>query len=335
MASDSPAGALGGVVIAGAGLIGASIAWRLVQCGIRVTLIDAGTLGGETSSAGAGMLSPGGEFDQPSIWLDLGVESMRMYPAFVDELRAETGLPIDFGTCGCLQYTDQPDQAAKRREFQSAAGISVQQTPDGLFYPEDGYVDPTHLLRALREACHARGVGIVEQHPLAMVDSTQYAALVIAAGAWSSQLQVTHGGQPVPLPPVKPIKGHLIGFDLEPGTLGPMLRQGHTYVLQRSSGFTIAGSTEQDVGFDRSVDDSICEDLHRRAAKLWPALAKVAPSKRWVGFRPFSMVPRIGRVEGTNVWLAYGHYRNGILLAPVTARRIAHEIAIQAREIAI
>jgi glycine oxidase len=328
MASDSPADALGSVAIAGAGLIGASIAWRLAQCGMRVTLIDAGTLGGETSSAGAGMLSPGGEFDQPSVWLDLGIESMRMYPAFVDELRAETGMPIDFGIRGCHQFTDQLDQALKRREFQSAAGISVEQTPDGLFYPEDGYVDPTHLLRALREACLARGVAIVEQHPLATVDSTQYAAVVIAAGAWSSQLQVTHGGRPVPLPPVKPIKGHLIGFDLEPGTLGPMLRHGHTYVLQRASGFTIAGSTELDAGFDRTVDPSICEELHQRAAKLWPALAKVAPVKRWVGFRPFSTVPRIGRVEGTNVWLAYGHYRNGILLAPVTARRIAHEIAL-------
>jgi glycine oxidase len=328
MASDSPADALGSVAIAGAGLIGASIAWRLAQCGMRVTLIDAGTLGGETSSAGAGMLSPGGEFDQPSVWLDLGIESMRMYPAFVDELRAETGMPIDFGIRGCHQFTDQLDQALKRREFQSAAGISVEQTPDGLFYPEDGYVDPTHLLRALREACLARGVAIVEQHPLATVDSTQYAAVVIAAGAWSSQLQVTHGGRPVPLPPVKPIKGHLIGFDLEPGTLGPMLRHGHTYVLQRASGFTIAGSTELDAGFDRTVDPSICEELRQRAAKLLPALAKVAPAKRWVGFRPFSTVPRIGRVEGTNVWLAYGHYRNGILLAPVTARRIAHEIAL-------
>jgi glycine oxidase len=328
MASDSPADALGSVAIAGAGLIGASIAWRLAQCGMRVTLIDAGTLGGETSSAGAGMLSPGGEFDHPSVWLDLGIESMRMYPAFVDELRAETGMPIDFGIRGCLQFTDQPDQALKRRKFQSAAGISVEQTPDGLFYPEDGYVDPTHLLRALREACLARGVAIVEQHPLGTVDSTQYAAVVIAAGAWSSQLQVTHGGLPVPLPPVKPIKGHLIGFDLEPGTLGPMLRHDHTYVLQRASGFTIAGSTELDAGFDRTVDPSICEELRQRAAKLLPALAKVAPAKRWVGFRPFSAVPRIGRVEGTNVWLAYGHYRNGILLAPVTARRIAHEIAL-------
>ncbi len=326
MASDSPTGTLGGIAIAGAGLVGASIAWRLAQSGLRVTLVDAGSFGGETSSAGAGMLSPGGEFEQPSIWLDLGIESMRMYAAFVEELRAESGMPIDFQICGCRQFTDQIEEARKRRDFQSASGISVELTPDGWFYPEDGYVDPTHLLGALRAACLARGVSIVERRPISTVDSSQYAALVIAAGAWSNQLQVTHGAQPVHLPAVKPIKGHLVGFDLEPGTLGPMLRRGHTYLLQRSSGFTIAGSTEEDVGFDRTVDISICEGLHRRAAKLWPALENAAPSRGWVGFRPYSTVPRIGRVEGTNVWLAYGHYRNGILLAPVTSRRIAGEI---------
>ena len=126
-----------------------------------------------------------------------------------------------------------------------------------------------------------------------------------------------------------PIKGHLIGFQLEPGALGPVRRHGETYVLQRSSGFLIAGSNEQDIGFDRTVDPAICEDIHRRAAQLFPPLEHATPVKRWIGFRPRLVEgdgPRIGRVEGTNVWLAYGHYRNGILLTPVTAQRVADEI---------
>src|SRR5882724_473031 len=128
------------VTIVGAGLIGASIAWRLAQAGSRVSLYDAGTFGGETSSAGAGMLSPGGEFVEPSHWLDLGIESMRMYPAFVDELRAESGLPIDFQICGCIQLdVTEPE---RRVAFQRSAGIRVEQRPDGLFYPDDGFVDP-------------------------------------------------------------------------------------------------------------------------------------------------------------------------------------------------
>lgn len=324
MASES------GIAIAGAGLIGASIAWRLAQEGMRVSMFDAGSFGGETSSAGAGMLSPGGEFDRPSVWLDLGIESMRMYPSFVEELRAETGISIDFNVCGCHQFVGRRDQAEKRRDFQRAAGIRVELTPQGLFYPEDGFVDPTHLLRALRAACLARGVRIVENHSLLTVKSQDFAGWVIAAGAWSDRLHLTHGDTRIDLPPVKPIKGHLIGFDLEPGALGPMLRHEHTYLLQRSNGFLIAGSTEEDVGFDRSIDGAICEQIHRRAAELWPALESARPSKRWIGFRPYARdadAPRIGRIGGTNVWLAYGHFRNGILLAPLTAQRIAAGIA--------
>jgi glycine oxidase len=315
-----------GVAIVGAGIIGGSIAWRLAQAGLRVTLLDAGRAGGETSSAGAGMLSPGGEFDRPSVWFDLGIESMRLYSAFAEELRTETGLPIDFQICGCKQFVEA-EPARRRAEFQSRAGVPVEVTSDGLFYPQDGFVDPTDVLRALREACASRGVNVVEGQPISEIEAAEYRAVVIAAGAWSNQIRVTHHGQPVNLPEVKPIKGHLIGFQLAAGTLGPMLRRGHCYVLQRSNGFTIVGSNEQDAGFDRTVDLQICEELHRQGAGLFPAIRDAAPSARWIGFRPFAPEgPHISRVEGSNVWLAYGHFRNGILLAPVTAERICEGI---------
>jgi glycine oxidase len=282
----------GEVLIVGGGLIGSSIGWRLAQKGARVTIADAGNLGGEASPAGAGMLSPEAEFDQPSVWLDLGLESLRLYPSFVDELQAEAGIDTDFR----------------------------------MFDPEEGIVDPAALLRALRCACETRKVRIVQEH-VTTVEPRDYAAVVIAAGAWSGQVRVRPH---VTLPAVVPIKGHLIGFQLEPGALGTVRRQGNTYVLQRSNGFLIAGSNEQDIGFDRTVDPAICEDIHRRAAQLFPPLEHATPVKRWIGFRPRSATgdPHIGRVEGTNVWLAYGHYRNGILLTPVTAQRIAAEIPI-------
>src|SRR5579862_474283 len=315
------------VAIIGAGIIGSSIAWRLAQSGVHVTLFDAGTLGGETSSAGAGMLSPGGEFEKPSVWFDLGTESMRMYPAFVDELRTATGVPVDFQICGCRQFVET-ESARRRAEFQIRAGVRVELTPDGLFYPMDAFVDPTDVVRALRVACKAQDVAIVEQHPISEIASEQYRAVVIASGVWSTQIRVRHRGQPVPLPPVKPIKGHLIGFQFAPGALGPMLRRGHSYVLQRSNGFLVAGSNEEDIGFDRSIDPKICDEIHHHAAELFPPLANAAPCARWIGLRPFSPDgPHISRVDGTNVWLAYGHFRNGILLAPLTAQRIAGEIA--------
>jgi glycine oxidase len=279
----------GAVLIVGGGLIGSSIAWRLAQKGARVTIADTGNLGGEASPAGAGMLSPGAEFNEPSVWLDLGIESMRMYPSFVEELQSETGIDTDFR----------------------------------MFSPQDGIVDPAALLRALYCACEMRQVRVMREH-VTSVESRDYTAVVIAAGAWSGQVHVND----VALPAVVPIKGHLIGFQMEPGALGPTRRLGETYVLQRSSGFLIAGSNEQDIGFDRTVDPAICEDIHRRAAQLFPPLEHAKPVKRWIGFRPRSASgdPHIGRIGGTNVWLAYGHYRNGILLTPVTARRIADEI---------
>src|SRR5271170_4487201 len=113
------------IAIAGAGLIGSSIAWRLAQAGAQVTLVDAGRLGGETSSAGAGMLSPGGEFEKPSAWLEMGIEGMRMYPQFVEELKAETGVSIDFQLCGS-NYHVEPEAARRRAEFQRTKGIRVE-----------------------------------------------------------------------------------------------------------------------------------------------------------------------------------------------------------------
>ncbi|MGH9559324.1 MAG: NAD(P)/FAD-dependent oxidoreductase [Bryobacteraceae bacterium] len=314
------------IAIIGAGLIGSSIAWRLAQGGADVTLIDAGVFGGETSSAGAGMLSPGSEFDRPSAWLDLGLESLKLYPAFVEELREETGVAIDFRLCGC-KVVMQQEQARRIAAAQLALGIRAEICSEGLRYPEEGFVDPLDLLRALRRACEKRRVRLIENRRVAELESTEHDAVVIAAGAWSDQIRVMHGGKTVSLPPVRPVKGHLIGFQLAAGALEAMMRCGHAYVLQRSSGFLVAGSNEQDAGFDRAVDESVCEEIHRRAADLFPALANFIPIKKWIGFRPFSPEgPHIGPVSGTNVWLAYGHFRNGILLTPVSALRAAKNL---------
>ena len=321
-----------GVMIVGAGLIGSSIAWRLAKAGAQVELFDAGRFGGEASFAGAGMLSPGGEFDRPSLWLDLGLESLRLYPAFVEELRSDTGVPIDFSVCGCLQIIKtetELEQARTRAEFQSRVGIRVEASAGHLLYPDDASIDPTDLLRALRCACEKHKVRIAEDRAVAEIEASDYDAIVIAAGAWSGKIDVRYRSHRLTLPDTIPVKGHLLGFQLEPGTVGPIRRYGHSYVLQRSNGFTIAGSNEEQVGFDRHVDPSICATIQQQAAELFPVLKDVTPAKAWIGFRPYSPgsgCPHIGRLPDTNVWLAYGHYRNGILLAPLTAQRIAESI---------
>jgi glycine oxidase len=147
---------------------------------------------------------------------------------------------------------------------------------------------------------------------------------VLAAGAWSSEITVAAHS----LPRAYPVRGHLIGFRLAAGSLDPILRHGHTYLLQRGGGFTIAGTSSEHVGFDRTLDPAIAAAIHSRAAQVLPVLAGLRPEERWLGFRPAAEcdTPVLGRAGDHPLWLAYGHYRNGILMAPATAERVAREI---------
>jgi glycine oxidase len=229
-----------------------------------------------------------------------------------------------------------------RRAAQSELGIRSEVTGGGLFYPDDALVDPRDVTRALRRACEKRRVRIREQTRVLAVRVTREraevetsggvlrgAAAVLAAGAWSGAIPVFGPGGRLAIPASFPVRGHLLGYALEPGSLGPILRHGHTYVMQRSSGFTIAGTSSEQVGFNRELDPLIVDDIRTRAGELVPRLRSAPEPIAWLGFRPATedFAPAIGRLEDTCLWLAYGHYRNGILLAPATARRVAGEMA--------
>jgi len=356
MSSHSP-----DAIIIGAGIIGASIAWKLARAGRRVTLLDAETVGGEASWAGAGMLAPGGEVETRDIWLDLALESQRMYPAYVEQLETESGVSIDYRRCGAVEiaFDDTECQALSRRAaLQRPLGIPSQpmdrsnlrhmvpaferEAAGAFFYPGDAIVDPRDVMSALRAACRAAGVQIREGWRVARIslsadavrvensqgNALEGAAAVLSAGAWSSEVEIT--GMPLPpLPRAFPVKGHLTGYQLSPRTIGPILRRGHTYILQRSNGFTIAGTSTEHVGFDRSIDTQVVGDITARACELLPALKGERVAAAWAGFRPAAGAPGplIQRAGDSRLWLAYGHYRNGILLAPVTADKISREIS--------
>jgi glycine/D-amino acid oxidase-like deaminating enzyme len=151
------------VIIIGGGIIGGSIAWRMAQAGAAVTLVDAGAFGGEASWAGAGMLAPGGEFVTRSSWAEFALESLALYPEFVEELKRESGLGIDYRRCGAFEISrteaEWQDMLA-RRAAQAKLGIRSEVAGDGLFYPDDALVDPRDVTRALRSACEKRGVRI-------------------------------------------------------------------------------------------------------------------------------------------------------------------------------
>src|ERR1022692_2154421 len=268
------------VIIIGGGIIGASTAWRLAQAGAAVTLVDAGALGGEASWAGAGMPGAGGGVARAGTeaeWRDL----------------------------------------MARRAAQSELGIRSEVTGGGLFYPDDALVDPRDVTRALGCACEKRRVRIREQTRVLAVRVTRElaevetsggvlagSAAVLAAGAWSGQIPVFGPGGRIEIPASFPVRGHLLGYALEPGSLGPILRHGHTYVMQRSSGFTIAGTSSEQVGFNRELDPLVVDEIRARAGELLPRLRLAAEPIAWLGFRPATegVEPAVGRLEDTCLW---------------------------------
>jgi glycine oxidase len=341
-------------IIAGAGIIGASIAWRLARHNFRVLLLDAATVGAEASSAAAGMLTPGGEFEDPTM-RELANRSLAMYRDFVLEIEADSGLSVEFRQTGTVEL----DAAARpgsrpltREELRTLAPFARTDTTSAIFFPDDAIVDPAALMQALRAACLARGVCLRERSPVAEIHADSKGAniadvrgagvrapfAVLAAGAWSSGIALRVNDQPYKPPRSFPVKGHLLGYRLPPGSLPITVRQEHTYVLQRADGFTIAGSSAENAGFDRAIDPKIVSEIAARAGALVPALQSLEPESVWIGFRPAidAPAPQIGRVasalgDPSRLWLAYGHYRNGILLAPVTSDRISRELATARR----
>lgn len=305
------------------------------------------------------MLVPGSEFDEWSPQLDLALRSLRLYSDFVRELEAESGLSIDYSVCGSIEVALDGDTwrgYQTRAGRQAALGIANQlldanairdairgftcEVAGGVLYPEEGQVDPRTVIVALRTACRHRGV-VLREHTavdaitpgarvtLSTGECVAAGAIVLASGAWTTAIAGTET-----LPAAFPVRGHLLGYLLAPGSLPHVIRCGHTYVVQRRTGYTIAGASEERVGFDRALDDDTVAQLASDAHGMLGDLVPAAPADRWIGFRPGvdAAGPQIGRIPGTRIYAAYGHYRNGILLAPVTAELLAADITSSSRK---
>jgi len=348
-------------IVVGAGLIGCAISWLLARGGRSVHLIDAGKLGGEASSAGAGMLAPGGEYKEPSAHAHFATESLAMYPGFVQQLESDSGSEIDFRNCGAIELAFTAEewwqlrrQADVQRRFGIAVdpicistlgtlvpGLESENLRGALFYPKECCVDPGDLLRALRIACMRHSVKIIEGLPVQEIQlhpdrvSVRVAQcqpiarhVVLAAGAWSSGIPITASGTAIRIPRSLPVKGHLVGYSLPANSLRPIVRHGRYYLVQRRGGFTVAGASSEWCQFDRSLNPQQVRAIQEGVSAIYPILGTLEPARQWFGFRPGieQSGPAIGRIPGTNLWVAYGHYRNGILLTPATAHLVASEI---------
>jgi glycine oxidase len=236
------------IAVAGGGIIGLTLAWRLAQRGFPVTVFDKGAMGGEASWAGAGMLAPGGEILATSPLADLALEGRRLYPSFVRELEEASGSKIDFEECGALDlaYSAEDWRALEARAARQAAlGIRSEALEParvlsicphirtaGLegarFYPGDAIVNPREIVSALCSVCPNLDISLLEHRAVENLDSLDaFDAVVVAAGAWSSQISSnqisTHA-----LPAAEPVKGHLIGYRQPPRMYGTIIRHGHT-----------------------------------------------------------------------------------------------------------
>jgi glycine oxidase len=346
------------ILVVGGGAIGLGIAWRLRQRGVSVTVIDRGPMAGEASSHAAGMLVPLAEAHGPGAFLDLCLASNRLYPAFAEELLAQSGVDIELGRAGALHAASGKEGAeglargfawlqtlpfnVERLDAAGARAREPNVSPHvtaGLFVPSEGWVTPPKLAQALARAAAGAGVRLLPEHPLLSVEwqGSRVTAVraggerlvadrfVIAAGPWSREV----GKQFGLTIPVFPVRGQLIALDGESAPLRHVLFGCGVYLVPWLSGDVIVGSTMDYVGFDKEVTAEGMAGLLNAAIELVPALAGRPVRRVWACLRPGTPdeLPILGPAPTLdNVFIATGHFRNGILLAPITADLMADVI---------
>ena len=345
------------VIIVGAGVIGLSIAWALSRTGARVVVFDSGVAGREASWMSAGMLAPETEmgFEDEALYV-LGRESMNRWPEFVRTLEQESGMSVDYRTEGILHVADDRDhrEALRRHyEFQKEQGLDVQwltgaeareiepflapRLPGAVFSRSDHQVDNQLLVDALAVASKKNGVTIQEHTPVKAVEPSEDrpavilengsrvggSRVILTAGAWSRTID---GLEVDARPPVRPVKGQMLQLKMEPPfELKHVVWGPHCYLTPKSSGRLLLGATVEERGFDRTVTAGGLYSLLEAGWRIVPGIYDLEVTETWAGLRPGSRdnEPILGMSSAAGVVFATGHYRNGILLVPVTADEIA------------
>ena len=345
------------VLIIGGGVIGLSIARELRLSGVRrITIIDSGKLAAEASWAAAGMLAPDIETDATDLFHRFGTESLAHYPDLADSLLDETGIDIGLDRSGTLCPAFSEREAAELHETyerQKVRPVVVDHLSkpqiidlepsissavvEGLFYLNNWQVDNRKLTEALKRSAEISGINVIEDTQVTDVRDQGHGAVavtsggsigadlaILATGAWTSLIKIP-GAQV----PVKPIRGQMLSFASGDRVLDRVVYSSRGYLVPRADGRILAGATVEDVGFDKSTTAGGIEELKAAAVEIIPGLARSAISETWAGLRPFAAdgLPILGNVPGCeNVAVATAHYRNGILLAPMTARIIAEKV---------
>jgi len=345
------------LLVAGAGAIGLAVAWRAAQRGMDVVLVERAGAGEATSRVAAGMLAPVAEVEFGGAGrrlLELAMRSARLWPRFVEELGRVSGVEIVMRPTGTLLLARDSDEEAeleRQLEFRRSLGLDVRRLRPSearelepalaptlraaLEAPGDHSVDPRPVLGALRAACLAEGVQLREhtsfegvEHDGRAVQSAVLAggeriaagAVVLATGPWSGVLAGLPEGAALP---VRPVKGQILRLrdPAGPGLLERVIRYQGGYVVPRGDGRYVLGATVEERGFDLSPTAGATYELLREARELLPGVTELEIEELSVGMRPGTPdnLPAIGRATVDGLWWASGHYRNGILLTPLSA----------------
>ena len=351
------------VLVVGAGVIGLGVAWRCAQRGLGVTVVDPAPGSGASTTA-AGMLAPVTElhYGEQSL-LKLNLDSAARYPAFADELSGVTGLAVGYRRTGTVSAGwDAADLAALRdlRAFGQTLGLSSEMLtsqdlrrlepalapglPGGLFAPDDHQVDNRALHAALLTAAEAAGALIMPRRVAELrIEADRAVGLtldggerldagvtVLAAGSWSPQI----AGVPADLVPVRPVKGQTLqlrvaGKPLLAHVVRGTVQGSPVYLVPRDDGRIVVGASSEEAGFDLRPRAGAVYELLRDAQALLPALGEAEFLEVSTSVRPATAdnAPLIGPSGIDGLILATGHYRNGILLTPVTADSVAAYVA--------
>ena len=335
------------ILVVGGGIIGCATAYELAKAGCQVTVFERATPGAEASSAAAGLLAPLGESTDTN-FAQLALASWRLYPDVVRELEGRTGIDVEYVTRGTIypmsatQTRRDAEAWAVNKEF----GVEVLEGSDvhalepalspkirhAIFVRGDHWLNNQRLVLAYAQAAVAAGVElatgcnvsrlVIERGRVRAVvtegERVEGDAVLLAAGAWSSELMAPLGA---PLR-IEPRRGQMIALAHVPSVLTYCVH-GEAYMAPRPSGELVVGATVERAGFQRAVTAEGIAGLLRAAIELVPSLRELPIARTWCGFRPWApdSLPVLGPWPGVEgLFVATGHFRNGILLAPITAR---------------
>jgi glycine oxidase len=353
------------VLVVGGGIIGLVTAWRAAQRGLSVTVVDPEP-GGGAAQVAAGMLAAVTELHHgEQALLGLNLASARRYPGFAAELTEASGRDLGYRTCGTLAVALDSDDRAHLRELhalQSRSGLESEWLSGrecrrlepmlapgvrgGLRVDGDHQIDPRRLTAALVVACERAGVTLCRAwaerldvaggraRGVVLADGTALHAgqTVLAAGSLSGRLA---GVPDAVLPPVRPVKGQVLRLTVPKAyapflsrTVRAVVRGSHVYLVPRENGELVVGATSEELGWDTTVTAGGVYELLRDAHELVPGITELPLTETRAGLRPGSPdnAPLLGPTRLPGLQLATGHYRNGVLLTPVTGDVMAQAL---------